>query len=71
MGRHGGSYPQELRLRAVRMVLDHASDYPTQWAAILSVARQLGCTSESLRRWVRQAERERGPGLTADPSVLS
>jgi transposase len=59
MGRLGGSYPQALRVRAVRMVEEHTADYPTQWAAILAVARELGCTSESLRRWVRQAERER------------
>jgi transposase len=59
MGRQGGSYPQELRVRAVRLVEEDAGRYPTQWAAILAVARELGCTSESLRRWVRQAERER------------
>jgi transposase len=58
MGRRGGSYPQELRARAVRLVEERAGDYPTQWTAILKVARELGCTSESLRRWVRQAERD-------------
>jgi len=61
-------YSPELRDRAVRMVFEHAPDYPSQWAAIRSVAEKLGCTSEALRRWVRQAERDRGerPGLTAD-----
>jgi transposase-like protein len=50
------------------MVFDHAHDYPSQWATIRSVAEQLGCTVEALRRWVRQAERDRGahPGLTTD-----
>jgi transposase len=48
------------------MVLDHAGEYPSQWAAIRSVAEKLGCPMESLRRWVRQAERDTGkrPGLT-------
>ena len=67
MGRRGGSYPPELRARAVRMVVEHVDDYPTQWTAILSVARSVGCTSEALRRWVRQAERDRRESdLTAD-----
>lgn len=61
-------YSPELRERAVRMVFEHAADYPSQWAAIRSIAEKLGCTSEALRRWVRQAERDRGerPGLTTD-----
>ena len=61
-------YSPELRDRAVRMVFEHAHEYPSQWAAIRSIAEKLGCTSEVLRRWVRQAERDRGerPGLTTD-----
>ena len=59
-------YSPELRERAVRMVFDHAADYPSQWAALRSIAEKLGCKTESLRRWVRQAERDAGkrPGLT-------
>jgi transposase-like protein len=59
-------YSPELRERAVRMVFDHAGEYPSQWAAIRSIADKLGCTTEALRRWVRQAERDAGqrPGLT-------
>ena len=58
----------ELRERAVRMVLEHSEAHTSQWAAIRSVAEKLGCTTETLRRWVRQAERDAGhrPGLTTD-----
>ena len=61
-------YSPELRERAVRMVLDHAGEYPSQWAAIEAIAGKLGCTPETLRKWVRQAERDAGqrPGLTTD-----
>ncbi len=67
MGRPS-KYAPELRERAVRLVFDHASDYPSQWAAIRSVAEKIGCPVEVLRRWVRQAERDGGqrPGLTTD-----
>jgi transposase len=67
MPRHS-KYSPELRERAVRMVFDHAHEHPSQWATIRSVAEKLGCTVEALRRWVRQAERDRGerPGLTTD-----
>jgi transposase len=50
------------------MVFDHVGEHPSQWATMRSVAEKLGCTVEALRRWVRQAERDRGrrPGLTTD-----
>ena len=61
-------YSPEFRERGVRMVQEHAHEYPSQWATIRSVAEKLGCTVEALRRWVRQAERDQGrrPGLTTD-----
>jgi len=61
-------YSPEVRERAVRMVFNHAGDYPTQWAAITSIAAKIGCTPETLRSWVRRAERDAGQrvGLTTD-----
>ena len=60
-------YSPEVRERAVRMVLEHQSAHDSQWAAIGSIAEKIGCTSETLRKWVRQAERDqcRRPGLTS------
>jgi transposase len=43
-------YSPEVRERAVRMVQEHASEYPSQWAAIRSVGEKLGCSVEALRR---------------------
>ena len=59
-------YPAEVRERAVRLVMESERDHESQWAAILSVAAKIGCTSETLRKWVRQAERDAGkrPGLS-------
>src|SRR6202162_2004301 len=61
-------YSPEVRERAVRMVREHGAEHPSQWAAIASIAGKLGCTTETLRRWVRQAERDAGkrPGLTTN-----
>jgi transposase-like protein len=57
-----------VRERAVRMVFEHVAEYPSQWAAIRSIADKIGCGTEALRRWVRQTERDAGtrPGLTTD-----
>ena len=59
-------YSPEVRERAVRMVFEHEGDHASQWAAIGSIAAKIGCTAETLRGWVRQAERDQG--LRAGPT---
>jgi transposase-like protein len=50
------------------MLLEHQGEHGSQWAAIGSIASKIGCTAETLRKWVRQVERDSGqrPGLTTD-----
>jgi transposase len=62
-----GRYPAEVRERAVRLVFEQQESHASQWAAITSIAAKMGCTAETLRHWVRQAERDAGarPGLTS------
>ena len=64
--RKSSKFSPEVMERAVRMVFDAKDQYPSQWAAIESIAAKIGCTSETLRRWVRQGERDSGerPGPT-------
>jgi transposase len=53
-------FSPEVQERAVRMVFDAKDQYASQWAAIESIAAKIGCTPETLRRWVRQGERDGG-----------
>ena len=59
-------YSPEIRERAVRMVFEHQAEYDSQWATLNSIAGKIGCTAETLRKWVRRAERDQGlrDGLT-------
>jgi len=61
-------YSPEVRERAVRMVFEHQREYPSQWQAVVSIASKIGCTAETLRKWVRHAEVDSGrrAGLTSD-----
>jgi transposase len=62
------NYSAEVRARAVRMVQEHRRDYPTEWAAVSSIAGKIGCHADTLKNWVRQAERDEGlrPGPTGE-----
>ncbi len=58
----------EVRERAVRMVFDHGREYGSQWEAIRSIAEKIGCSPETLRKWVRQTEVDTGlrGGVTSE-----
>lgn len=61
-------YSPEVRERAIRMGGEREHRHDSQWAAIRSIAAKIGCSAETLRKWVRQAERDTGrrPGLTSE-----
>jgi transposase-like protein len=42
------------------MVLDHASEHPSRWAAVISIAAKIGCTPQTLHDWVNKAEIDSG-----------
>lgn len=49
-------FSPEVRIRAVRMVLEHEKDHSSRWAAVCSVAAKIGCTGQTLHEWVKKAE---------------
>jgi transposase-like protein len=61
-------FSQEVRERAVRMVFEHGSEYGSEWEAICSIAEKIGCSAETLRKWVRQTQVDSGrrSGVTSE-----
>ena len=61
-------YAPEVQERAVRLLREHQAEYESEWAAMESIAAKIGCTAETLRKWVRRSERDEGKraGLTTD-----
>lgn len=61
-------YSPEVRERAVRMVLEHRNEYPSQWAAIESIAPKIGCVPQTLHDWVKKHETDTGlrDGITSE-----
>jgi len=64
------SFSAEVRDRAVWLVADHRGDYPSEWAAICSIAEKIGCTAESLRRWIRQSGKAAKSGADGLPAEM-
>ena len=64
----GRRFPQEVRERAVRMVFEHQADYGSEWETICSIAEKIGCSAETLRKWVRRNEVDSGRrgGVTSE-----
>jgi transposase len=60
-------YPDELRERATRLVVEARRDPASAVGAIRRIADQLGVHPEALRSWVKQAETDAGarPGTTS------
>jgi len=67
MGRKS-KFSQEVRERAVRMVSEHRGEYGSEWEAMVSIAEKIGCSAETLLKWVRRVEIDSGrrEGLTSD-----
>ncbi len=61
-------YSPEVRERAVCLLFEHQGEHASQWAALTSIASKIGCTPETLRKWVRRAETDQGQcsGMTTD-----
>ncbi len=64
--RKRGRFSGDVRERAIRLVREQAPHHSSQWAAIGAIASKLGCTPETLRRWVREAEETRPTRVEED-----
>ncbi len=60
MSKTTNKFAPEVRARAVRMVQDHEGDYPSRWAALVSIAEKIGCSAHTLNEWVKKAEVDSG-----------
>lgn len=61
----------KVKERCVRLVLDHVQEYSTMTAAAQAVARREGVSSESVRRWVVQAQVDTGQRAGASSEELA
>lgn len=68
MNKTTNKFSPEVRARAVRMLLDHESDYPSRWAATVSIAEKIGCVPQTLHEWVKKVEVDSGrrAGVSSD-----
>jgi len=60
MNKTTNKFAPEVRARAIRMVLDHQQDYPSRWAAVVSISEKIGCSPPTLHEWVKRAEVDSG-----------
>ena len=60
MSKTTNKFAPEVRERAVRMVVDHERDYPSRWAAVVSITGKIGCVPQTLHEWVKKAEVDGG-----------